>query len=63
MLPKLILADEPTGNLDDDNAQAVLAALAEFAHDGGAVLLVTHDAKVDAFAHRTIRLKAGKIDA
>jgi len=61
--PKLILADEPTGNLDDENAQGVLTALAEYARDGGTVLLVTHDGKVDAFAHRTVRLRGGKIDA
>jgi len=41
--PKLLLADEPTGNLDRENAEAVLEYLREFAQAGGAVLLVTHD--------------------
>ena len=59
--PKLILADEPTGNLDDDNAHGVLAALAEFAAAGGAVLLVTHDTKVAQYAHRTVRLDHGRL--
>ncbi|MBL4884334.1 MAG: ABC transporter ATP-binding protein [Planctomycetaceae bacterium] len=41
--PKLLLADEPTGNLDRENAEAVLDHLKEFAASGGAVMLVTHD--------------------
>jgi len=42
--PKLLLADEPTGNLDSENGALVLHALHSFAEEGGAVLLVTHDA-------------------
>jgi len=42
--PKLLLADEPTGNLDSENGAIVLHALKSFAEEGGAVLLVTHDA-------------------
>ena len=41
--PKLLLADEPTGNLDRENAEAVLGYLREFAQQDGAVMLVTHD--------------------
>ncbi len=40
--PKLLLADEPTGNLDPENAETVLGHIAGFARSGGAVLLVTH---------------------
>jgi len=58
--PKLVLADEPTGNLDGDNARAVLAALSEFAHSGGAVLLVTHDPLAAEHAVRTIEMRNGK---
>ncbi len=61
--PKLILADEPTGNLDQDNAHGVLDALAEFASAGGAVLLVTHDEKVAQYAHRTIHIDRGRLCA
>ena len=61
--PKLILADEPTGNLDQDNAHGVLEALAEFASAGGAVLLVTHDDKVAQYAHRTIHISQGRLCA
>lgn len=59
--PSLLLADEPTGNLDAENAAAVLGYLKEFAEAGGAVLLVTHDDRARPFAHRTVRLRDGRI--
>jgi ABC-type lipoprotein export system ATPase subunit len=59
--PRLLLADEPTGNLDADSARAVLDYLAEFARDGGAVLLVTHDDRAAAYAPRTVRMEKGRI--
>jgi len=52
------LADEPTGNLDRDNANGVLNALAEFAREGGAVLLVTHDTNAAGCAGRTVCMKS-----
>ncbi|HXG11651.1 MAG TPA: ABC transporter ATP-binding protein [Gemmataceae bacterium] len=55
--PKLLLADEPTGNLDRESGQAVLGYLAEFARDGGAVLLATHDPRAAEFAHRIIPME------
>ena len=60
--PKLLLADEPTGNLDEDNGREVLTALAEFAADGGAVLLVTHDRAAEGFAGRTLHLDRGRLE-
>tara|TARA_B100000809_G_scaffold254155_1_gene291013 strand:- start:1399 stop:2061 length:663 start_codon:yes stop_codon:yes gene_type:complete len=59
--PKLILADEPTGNLDQDNAEALLEQLSGFSGKGGAVLLVTHDARVDNHAGRTIEISDGNL--
>ncbi len=59
--PKLLLADEPTGNLDSCNADIVLESLTKFAEAGGCVLMVTHSASVAGRAHRTIRLEAGSI--
>jgi ABC-type lipoprotein export system ATPase subunit len=59
--PTLVLADEPTGNLDEDNAQIVLRHLAEYAEAGGAVLLATHDSKAARRAHRMIPLSKGRI--
>lgn len=59
--PKIILADEPTGNLDKENAEIVLASLTGFVDSGGSVLLVSHDENVTSYAHRTVYLKNGKI--
>lgn len=59
--PKLVLADEPTGNLDSDNAETVLQYLADFRAEGGTVLLVTHDAAIAAHADRIVILKAGRV--
>ena len=58
--PKLILADEPTGNLDQANGDVVLHHLSEFTKDGGAALVVTHDARVAELADRTITMQNGK---
>lgn len=57
--PKLILADEPTGNLDEENGRIVLDQLRAFAADGGGVLLVTHEAPAAERASRVITLGGG----
>jgi ABC-type lipoprotein export system ATPase subunit len=54
--PQILLADEPTGNLDDESSAVVLESLAEFARDGGAVLLVTHDAHAASRAGRSVHI-------
>lgn len=54
--PKLLLADEPTGNLDPDNGQIILNSLADFARSGGAVMLVTHDPRATKVAHRVFAM-------
>jgi ABC-type lipoprotein export system ATPase subunit len=59
--PRVILADEPTGNLDPDNARAVLGHLAEYHKNGGTVVIVTHGAEAARFADRIIHLDAGRI--
>jgi putative ABC transport system ATP-binding protein len=59
--PKLILADEPTGNLDEDNAQIVFGYLSQYVDDGGCVLLVTHDARAAEHATRTLQMREGQI--
>jgi putative ABC transport system ATP-binding protein len=57
--PALILADEPTGNLDPDTAERVLDVLLKQAHQSGAAcLLVTHSQAAAARADRTLRLRA-----
>lgn len=60
--PKIILADEPTGNLDPDNAVSVLGYLSEFHHSGGTVILATHGTEAEQFADRIIHLRNGSID-
>jgi len=59
--PRLLLADEPTGNLDRDNGDIIMVTFNEFAQAGGAVLLVTHDETVSQYAHRSVRLENGRI--
>jgi ABC-type lipoprotein export system ATPase subunit len=59
--PGVLLADEPTGNLDDEAGHAVLLLLRELADDGRAVVLVTHDHEATATADRVLRLRNGKL--
>lgn len=60
--PSLLLADEPTGNLDPDTGAEILGYLAEFNRSGGTVLLVTHEEWVEAYATRTVHVRAGRLD-
>jgi putative ABC transport system ATP-binding protein len=60
--PCLLLADEPTGNLDEANANAILEYMLEFKRGGGAVLIVTHDARVAARADRTLLMSDGQLE-
>jgi putative ABC transport system ATP-binding protein len=59
--PRLIVADEPTGNLDSRTSEAVLALFVELARGGRAVVLVSHERDVAAIADRTITLADGAI--
>ena len=59
--PKVIMADEPTGNLDEDNAQTVFGYLSQYVSDGGCVLLVTHDARAAAHATRSLKMSRGRL--
>jgi putative ABC transport system ATP-binding protein len=61
--PPLILADEPTGNLDPENSKIVYDALSEFTRGGGTVLVVTHHADAEAYADQAIHLVGGKIES
>jgi len=59
--PRVLLADEPTGNLDPASGDTVLQYLADFAADGGAVLLVTHDVRAAEYAGRTVQMAEGTL--
>jgi len=59
--PGLLLADEPTGNLDGDNADIVLSTFEDFSRSGGAVLMVTHSEDAASRADRILHLRDGRI--
>ncbi|MCV6629009.1 MAG: ABC transporter ATP-binding protein [Flavobacteriaceae bacterium] len=59
--PKLILADEPTGNLDSKNGNEVMELMTELHQEGATIVMVTHSAYDAAFSNRIITLKDGKI--
>jgi len=60
--PKIILADEPTGNLDPDNAEVVLRALHDFCQRGGTVLMATHDPVAAAWADQKFLFSNGRVE-
>lgn len=59
--PEIILADEPTGNLDEQNEQIVLNLFRQLHAEGTTLVVVTHDAEVGASAERVITLEYGKV--
>jgi ABC-type lipoprotein export system ATPase subunit len=59
--PKIVLADEPTGNLDPENAAEVIGYLVEFHRGGGTVIVVTHGRVADQYADRIVHLREGCI--
>ncbi len=62
--PEILFADEPTGNLDFDNAQQISSLLAGFNRDGLTVVLITHNlAMAHEYAHRIIQMQYGKVTA
>lgn len=61
--PKLILADEPTGNLDSKNGAEVMSLLTELNGEGTTIIMVTHSQHDASFAHRTVHLFDGSIVA
>jgi putative ABC transport system ATP-binding protein len=59
--PEIILADEPTGNLDSATGKEVLGILDRLHEEGRTVLIITHDESITKITHRTIRIRDGKI--
>jgi len=59
--PEILLADEPTGNLDTDNSRILMSLVADYHKNGGTVILVSHDASASLYANRNVILKNGKI--
>jgi putative ABC transport system ATP-binding protein len=61
--PSILLADEPTGNLDSRNGEAVMELLRELHREGATICMVTHDPRYASYADRTIQLFDGRIVA
>jgi putative ABC transport system ATP-binding protein len=61
--PALLLADEPTGNLDSANGEALLGLIAELHAKGQTIVLVTHDAAIASRAQRVVRMRDGRLVA
>jgi len=59
--PSLLLADEPTGNLDSASTAEIMAIFRRLNQDGITVLIVTHEADIASQARRTIRLRDGQV--
>lgn len=61
--PSIILADEPTGNLDSKTSVEIMGLFGEIHKNGNTVILVTHEEEIAAYAHRVIRLRDGLIES
>ncbi|MDX2002476.1 MAG: ABC transporter ATP-binding protein [Chitinophagales bacterium] len=61
--PAIILADEPTGNLDTKTSVEIMAILDDIHKRGNTVILVTHEEDIAAYAHRVVRLRDGEIES
>ena len=60
--PKIILGDEPTGNLDSKTGKKIMEGLKEMNKEGKTVILVTHDASLASYADKIVHIKDGKIE-
>ena len=60
--PKLILADEPTGNLDSETSRKVMQVFSDLHAEGVTIIIVTHDMEMAGFAQRVVRIRDGKIE-
>jgi putative ABC transport system ATP-binding protein len=59
--PAILLADEPTGNLDSESSLEIMKLLRELNHQGRTIVLITHEPDIAAFAQRVVRLRDGMI--
>jgi putative ABC transport system ATP-binding protein len=60
--PSILLADEPTGNLDSQTGEEIMALFARLHQQGNTIILVTHEPDIALHAHRVIRLRDGKVE-
>lgn len=59
--PKLLLADEPTGNLDADNGNTIMELITHFNNEGTTIIMATHDREFANWANRVLQVKDGKL--
>jgi putative ABC transport system ATP-binding protein len=60
--PSILLADEPTGNLDSQTGEEIMAVFSRLHQASNTIILVTHESDIAAHAHRVVRLRDGKIE-
>ena len=63
MQPSILLADEPTGNLDSQTGEEIMRLFERLHTEGNTIILVTHEADIAAHAHRTLRIRDGQIES
>ena len=61
--PSIILADEPTGNLDSKTGEEIMALLEELNQKGNTIIIVTHEEEIAQHAHRVIKIRDGRIES
>ncbi|HEY1068562.1 MAG TPA: ATP-binding cassette domain-containing protein, partial [Pirellulales bacterium] len=61
--PRILLADEPTGNLDSETTSEILTLMRELNNEGRTIILVTHEDDVAEHAHRVVRLRDGVLQS
>jgi putative ABC transport system ATP-binding protein len=60
--PSILLADEPTGNLDSKTGVEIMALFARLHEAGNTIIVVTHEADIAAYAHRVISIRDGQVE-
>ena len=60
--PSILLADEPTGNLDSKTGNEIMGVFERLHGGGNTIVLVTHEADIAAYAHRTIHIRDGQVE-
>ena len=61
--PSIILADEPTGNLDTKTGEEIMALMAELNKKGNTIIMVTHEEDIAKHAHRIVKIRDGMIES
>jgi putative ABC transport system ATP-binding protein len=63
MQPSILLADEPTGNLDSQTGEDIMRLFDRLHREGNTIVLVTHEADIAQHAHRALRIRDGQIES